>query len=46
MMIRDSFVVRVDYCICDDKCWPGPGHTAPTPSEYLIGEKPIEGLIS
>ena len=42
MMIRDSFVEGVDYCVCDDRCWSE--FSAPTPNnEYLKREKFFEG---
>ena len=32
MIIRDSFVIGVDYCVYDDRNWPE--NTAPTPNKY------------
>jgi len=33
MIIRDSFVIGVDYCVRDDRCWPGV--TAPAPTKNI-----------
>ena len=42
MIIRDSFVIRVDYCVCDDKCRPDKLRQHLT--KYPKGEKLVEGV--
>ena len=44
MIIKDSFDNKgFDYCVCDDRCWPG--LTAPTPNEYLQREEICWGKL-
>ena len=41
MIIKDIFVIGVDYCVCDDKCRPDKLHQHL--SNIQKGEKSIEG---
>ena len=44
MIIMDSFDNKgIDYCVCDDRCWPG--LTAPTPTKYPKGRSSLTGVI-